>query len=47
MGPETAAMLATAHKLRTMIHEWQKPIFGIYMDHQIIGMAMGSYQVGY
>jgi carbamoyl-phosphate synthase small subunit len=30
-----------AHKLRPVLEEWRKPIFGICMGHQIIGMAAG------
>jgi len=29
------------HKLRPVLEEWRKPIFGICMGHQIIGMAAG------
>lgn len=32
---------AAAHKLRPVLQEWRKPIFGICMGHQIIGMAAG------
>ncbi|KZV66884.1 carbamoyl phosphate synthase small subunit [Peniophora sp. CONT] len=30
-----------AHKLRQTLAEWDKPVFGICMGHQIIGMAAG------
>ncbi|VDC01689.1 unnamed protein product [Peniophora sp. CBMAI 1063] len=30
-----------AHKLRKTLAEWDKPVFGICMGHQIIGMAAG------
>ncbi len=29
------------HRLRPVLEEWRKPIFGICMGHQIIGMAAG------
>ena len=32
---------ASAHKLRPVLQEWRKPVFGICMGHQIIGMAAG------
>ncbi len=30
-----------AHQLRPVLEEWRKPVFGICMGHQIIGMAAG------
>jgi carbamoyl-phosphate synthase small subunit len=41
-GPgDPAHCMEAALKLRRTIQEWDKPVFGICMGHQIIGMAAG------
>ncbi|KAJ7901982.1 carbamoyl-phosphate synthase [Mycena olivaceomarginata] len=41
-GPgDPAHCMEAALKLRTTLEEWDKPVFGICMGHQIIGMAAG------
>ncbi|KAF9232273.1 carbamoyl phosphate synthase small subunit [Melanogaster broomeanus] len=41
-GPgDPAHCLDAAMKLRQTLQEWDKPVFGICMGHQIIGMAAG------
>lgn len=41
-GPgDPSHCMEAALKLRTTLQEWDKPVFGICMGHQIIGMAAG------
>ncbi|KIM92093.1 hypothetical protein PILCRDRAFT_57351 [Piloderma croceum F 1598] len=41
-GPgDPAKCMDAALKLRTTLQEWNKPVFGICMGHQIIGVAAG------
>lgn len=41
-GPgDPAHCISAAMKLRRTLQEWSKPVFGICMGHQIIGMAAG------
>ena len=41
-GPGDPKMIMdTAMRVRKTIHEWNKPIFGICMGHQILGLAAG------
>ena len=41
-GPgDPKSIMDTARRVRTTIDEWDKPIFGICMGHQILGIAAG------
>lgn len=41
-GPGDPKMInETAMRVRTLIDEWDKPIFGICMGHQVLGLAAG------
>lgn len=41
-GPGDPKMITdTAMRVRTLIDEWDKPIFGICMGHQVLGIAAG------
>jgi hypothetical protein len=43
MLPELARakIMDTVYRVRQTIQEWNKPIFGICMGHQILGLAAG------
>ncbi|OCF39946.1 carbamoyl-phosphate synthase, small subunit [Kwoniella heveanensis CBS 569] len=41
-GPgDPKQIMETAYRVRTTIDEWDKPIFGICMGHQVLGLAAG------